>query len=129
MKDHLTPSETTHLDLLPQTWECVQLLLQLLKRKVNERRGMSGGMFEDEEVEIQQEMEALERWLEMRIEFENSATQDNAKSACVATRSEMGEVAENGTTMPPSVWGLQPPESSFETVDWQNSIESANLMV
>ena len=67
-------------------------------RKVNERRGMSGGMFEDEEVEIQQEMEALERWLEMRIEFENSATRECQECMRGDTKRN-GEVAENGTTM------------------------------
>ena len=137
-EEHRAPSETTHLDLLPQTWECVGLLVLLLERKMGARRGMSGGVFGEEEEEERREVEALRRWIQMRAEFEEEShgvgtvptkkkkkknsneKRGQATGAAASVATAMGDEKEEEKTMPPVIWGFDSNSSStFESVDWE----------
>ena len=58
-------TESTHLDLLPQAWECINLLKSCLERKFQHRNN-SMGTFKDEEINEQKEIETLLEWMEVR---------------------------------------------------------------
>ena len=56
-------SASTFLDLLPQTWECINLLAELLERKLRRR---DRKIFVKEEENERNELECLMEWMEIR---------------------------------------------------------------
>ena len=126
-EEHLPPTETTHLDLLPQTWECVRLLVQLLEHHMAARIAMSGGVFGEEEEDERQEVEALKKWMELRAEFEMKKRLSTGVRQSVKTRSTnstadvMAEEKKEQEILSPIVWDFQQAETeAFESVAWQN---------
>jgi hypothetical protein len=63
--DGVPASESTNLDLLPQAWECVNLLAELLERKLIANNRLSS---EEDDLCEREELDALLEWMKMRQE-------------------------------------------------------------
>jgi len=64
-EDGVPASESTHLDLLPQAWECVNLLAELLERKL---QGSGRSTYKEEDMCEREELDVLLEWLRRRQE-------------------------------------------------------------
>ena len=67
-------SERTHLDLLPQAWECVNMLAELLERRL---RQLGRTVYNDESEQERKELDALLKWMEARQQEHEKVPSEN----------------------------------------------------